>query len=101
MATIAALPLTHSWPIFEAASRLPLGGVVPHDPDQDLDLPSRTLLSIATPQIGVWHCDLRDNALRWSSAVYELFGIPEGEPVTRPLAVSLYLPDGREAMEQL
>ena len=99
MAMITALPLTHSWPIFEAAQRLPLGGVVPYDPD--LELPGQSTTLLTNPDIGIWYCDLRDNALRWSSAVYELFGLPQDEPVTRPLTLSMYLPDGREAMEQL
>jgi PAS domain-containing protein len=33
--------------------------------------------------------------------VHDLFGLPRGEPVCRPLAVSLYMPDAREGMEQM
>ncbi len=93
------LALTHSWPIYEAAHRLPLDGIVPFDPDGDATGLNPNLLDASG--IGVWYCDLQDNALRWSRAVYDLFGLPEDEALSRPLTLSLYLPESRIAMEQL
>lgn len=42
-----------------------------------------------------------DNAINWSPAVRDLFGLPHEEPLTRSLTVSLYLPESRLAMEAL
>jgi len=85
MFPIDHLPLTHSWPLYDAARHLPLeaqAGPVAMD-------------------IGLWHCDLATERLSWSAAVYGLFGLPPGEPVERPLAVSLYAGPSRVAMEAL
>jgi len=79
-----SLILSHSWPIYEAAERIPL-----------LARPGD-----ATP-VGRWTCLLETGALIWSPAVYALFGLPEDERLTRSLAVSLYLPESRRAMEEL
>lgn len=57
--------------------------------------------ALAERGIGLWHCDLSDNGLSWTSGVYDLFGVERGTAVPRSLAVSLYRPDSREAMEQL
>lgn len=73
------LPLNHSWPMFEAASRLARDG----------------------GPVGEWTCNLADNALTWSAEVYDLFGIPRDAPVTRAQAVALYCEASRAAMEQL
>lgn len=57
--------------------------------------------ALAERGIGLWHCDLNDNSLSWTGGVYDLFGIEQDIVVPRPLAISLYQPDSREAMEQL
>ena len=92
-----SLPLFHSWPLFDAASRMGLDGLnIFGLPDVD------TARLARQANIGVWSCDLQnDNALRWSSQVYALFGIPDGEHLTRSFAVSLYAPRSRAAMEML
>ena len=92
-----ALPLFHSWPLFDAAARMGL------DRLNILGLPDIEAARLAGQTgIGVWSCDLTDNdALRWSPQVYDLFGIPDGEHLTRSLAVSLYAPRSRAAMEEL
>lgn len=82
--------LTDSWPIYEAPLRLPL---VSRRPEARAALDAQG--------IGQWSCRLFDNALVWSRAVYELFGLPPDQPVDRGLAVSLYERDSRIAMEQL
>lgn len=99
MTPIEPLALTHSWPLYEAARRLSLDGIVPFDPD--IAMPGLEEDALAALGLGVWYCDLRDESLRWSKAVHDLFGIPQDEAPSRPLAVSLYLPDSRIAMEQL
>ncbi|HEX7858093.1 MAG TPA: PAS domain-containing protein [Sphingobium sp.] len=95
------LPLYHSWPLFEAPERFAVGGLLP--PDR---LPSPAALTpvedmLAARGIGVWECNLADNALLWTSGVYDLFGLPRGVVIERALSVSLYRPDSRRAMETL
>ena len=102
MNSLDPLPLIHSWPLFEAASRLDfarlgsaiaasaIDGQIADIVDADHDGPT-----------GVWSCELRDNRLSWSPAVHALFGIPKGEVLTRGLAVSCYGTHSRTAMEQL
>lgn len=102
------LPLHHSWPLYEAIPRLQLLGVVPmvvgKAPLAHADFAracKRIYDPLAARGFGVWDCDLRDERLTWSAGVYDLFGLPRGEAVTRTLAVSLYCPRSRAAMEQL
>ncbi|GAA4761157.1 hypothetical protein GCM10023219_01270 [Stakelama sediminis] len=51
--------------------------------------------------IGTWSCDLRDNRLVWSDAVYDLFGLERGSPIDRRDIVGLYRSGDRDIMEQL
>jgi PAS domain S-box-containing protein len=102
------LPLNHSWPLFEASDRLHLLGRVPLLVGQaplahtDFTQACRRIYDpLAARGFGVWDCDLRDSRLTWSAGVYDLFGLPRGEAVSRKLALSLYCPDSRHAMEQL
>jgi len=97
--TIVSLPLTHSWPIYEATLRLPLGHLL-----AEVDEPEVQPLAedpFGAQGIGIWQCDLRNNRLNWTPAVYELFGIPVDIEVHRALAVSLYVQESRSAMEEL
>lgn len=98
------LPLYHSWPLFESGVRLALG-----DDAEGIE-PGALLWAavgwaqedrLAARGMGLWDCDLADQSLRWSAGVYDLFGIPRGERVERPLAVSIYTERSRSAMEQL
>lgn len=57
--------------------------------------------ALAERGLGLWHCDLSDESLNWTGGVYDLFGLEREMIVPRPLAVSLYAPDSREAMERL
>jgi len=97
--SISPLPLTHSWPLYEAALRLPLGNLIAAV--DDIEPPPTVPDPFIEMGIGIWQCDLKDNALHWTAPVYELFGLPEDEPLDRALAVSLYLEDSRRAMEEL
>lgn len=100
MAAITSLPLMHSWPLYEAALRLPLGNGLADMEDGSAPM-SHVPDSFAAQGIGLWHCDLRDNALRWSPVVHELFGLPQDEPLDRALTVSRYMPASRREMEEL
>ena len=102
MNSLDPLPLIHSWPLFEATTRIDIArlgraiaasaidGEIADIADADDSRP-----------IGVWCCELRDNRLIWSPTVHALFGIPRGEVLTRGLAVSCYGTHSRTAMEQL
>ncbi len=98
------LPLFHSWPLFERARHFDLGWIdrrgvrVPRAsasplPDQAAEL--------ARLGAGLWECDLADDRLTWSDAVYDLFGFPRGAEVPRADAVACYCEGSRAAMERL
>ena len=81
---------SYSWPIYEAGVRMPyFTHAVPAGAPSDAQ------------GIGRWSCRLEDNMLRWSPAIYELFGLPIDQPLSRSRTVSLYLPESRDAMEEL
>jgi hypothetical protein len=87
------LPLHHSWPLYELREHLApilLDGRLASDDD-----------ALAERGLGLWHCDLADNRLNWTGGVYDIFGLERDSSVPRPLAVSLYVPDSRDAMERL
>ncbi len=93
MRPIEPLPLHHSWPLDALREQLPqvaLDGAI-----------ARSDAELARRGIGLWRCDLRDDRLSWTAGVYDIFGLERHSAVARPLAVSLYAPDSREAMETL
>jgi PAS domain-containing protein len=51
--------------------------------------------------IGRWECDLSRNRLTWSDEVYEIFGVPPGDRVSRDEAVTFYCEHSRAVMEGL
>jgi diguanylate cyclase (GGDEF)-like protein len=53
----------------------------------------------AAAGIGVWECRLRDEAIDWSSGVYDLFGIPRGTALSRGRALEHYPEASRRALE--
>ncbi len=93
-------PLAYSWPLFERDQRFDIGcafdwgNATATDFAIDAD-------ALAARGIGVWDCDLNDNSLTWSTAVYDLFGLPQGCRFPRATAVSLYAEPSRAAMEKL
>lgn len=98
-----ALPLSHSWPLFEQERHFALGDTFALD-----FAPGLTLSWIAdNPDltrmgIGWWTCDLADgDALSWTSAVYDIFGLPRGAMLSRPETVALYTEESRAKMERL
>lgn len=49
-------------------------------------------------RIGLWECDLRTEALRWTAGVYDLFGLPRDRPLDRRSTLSQYLPKSRSIL---
>jgi PAS domain-containing protein len=47
------------------------------------------------PLPAAWECDLATDGIRWSPGVYDLFGIPRGEPLTRDDVVAMYTPESQ------
>jgi PAS domain-containing protein len=97
------LPLHHSWPLFEQGRRFELGyvlGPAPH-PSARSAAPPADALSLARRGIGVWECDLSDNALAWSTGVYDIFGLPRDVHMRREETVALYEESSRAVMEHL
>ena len=54
----------------------------------------------ARASLGIWQCYLDGNILRWSSGVYDLFGIERGLPLIRDRIVAHYTEPSRAAMEE-
>jgi diguanylate cyclase (GGDEF)-like protein len=52
-------------------------------------------------KIGAWECDLKNEELTWTDAVYELFELPCGSPLRRVSTVEMYFDDSRRQMQQL
>ena len=97
------LQLHHSWPLFEREKRFELGQVIRPRAwfkSQSGD-DSIHGAELARRGIGLWACDLSDNSLTWSAAVYDIFGLQRGTAVRRDEAVGLYAEDSRAAMERL
>ncbi len=93
MRPIEPLPLHHSWPLLALAEHMApavLDATVAGDAD-----------GLADRGIGLWHCDLADDALRWSAGVHDIFGLPRGIIVSRERALAIYDPASREPMERL
>ncbi|WP_375197658.1 diguanylate cyclase [Sphingobium sp.] len=87
------LPLHHSWPLYALREHL-----APVMLDDRL---ARDDEALAERGLGLWHCNLADNSLNWTSGVYDIFGLERDMLVPRPLAVALYAPDSCAAMERL
>lgn len=92
----AALPLTHSWPLFERDRRFELGATF--DGTEVLrDAPPLCTIF----DVGRWECNLVDDRLSWSSAVYAIFGLPVGTAPVREEILPLYEEGSRALMEKL
>lgn len=48
--------------------------------------------------LGLWECSLPDESLRWTSGVYDLFGIPVDTPLDRRSIVAQYTPASRREL---
>lgn len=54
-----------------------------------------------SPLAAAWQCDLADDSLRWTSGVFELFGIAPGTRIDRRETVAMYTAESRELLERL
>lgn len=54
--------------------------------------PTRGEDALVRASAGLWECRLRDEALAWTSGVYDLFDIPRGARLHRPQVLELYEP---------
>ena len=93
------MPLHHSWPIFERARRFVLGQLLDGN---GVDLTSSADENyLARLGTGHWQCELPNDSLSWSDAVYDIFGLPRKSAVTRAEAVTFYCEHSRAVMERL
>lgn len=97
---IVPSPLTHSWPLVEERQRFDLG-LLFDAPAGALALPEFDSGLLAAQRIGLWECDLGDNALSWTAGVYDLFGLPRDAALERDEIAALYAEPSRAAMERL
>lgn len=95
-----ASPLTHSWPLFEQQQRFDLGCLLA-EPGDALAAPERDPRLLEAQGIGLWECNLEDNALSWTAGVFDLFGLPRGVAIERDEIAALYAESSRAAMERL
>lgn len=96
-----ALALDHSWPLYERDRHFALGATFEVGaggfPAAVADHPD-----LARMGIGLWTCDFADgDTLTWTSAVYDIFGLPRGAVLSRVEAAALYVEDSRAKMERL
>lgn len=94
-----ALPLHHSWPLFEQERHFDLGCIL-NCAVIDLVQP-RTIGDLGLHHAGCWECDLKDDSLTWSGGVFDIFGLPRGTPITRQETVAYYCEESRARMERL
>ena len=71
------------------------------DPDPGFDKTALMEHALALAGIGAWTCDLSDSSLRWTTGIYDLFGLPEDERIDRRETVSMYTEESRAIMEKL
>ncbi len=90
---------THACPVLERDCRFVLGRIIEGRSRLVADFVPRQGSLAAVP--GRWECDLVRNELTWSDEVYDLFGLPRAERVTRNEAVSFYCEHSRAVMEGL
>lgn len=57
--------------------------------------------SSAVAKIGVWQCNLHDNALVWTDTVYDIFDLPRGSKLDRSRIVDLYVPESAQELDRL
>ncbi len=56
---------------------------------------------VLPPMPAAWECDLKDDTLRWTPGVYELFGIDAGARIDRRAIVEMYTEESRELLGRL
>lgn len=93
-----AWPLLHTWPL---PTLLPVSGKANISPGTFASAPADLEQMPRLAKLGAWACDLRDNGLTWSAAVFDLFGFTRETQIERPDAIAIYGEESREAMELL
>ncbi|WP_294258639.1 PAS domain-containing protein [uncultured Sphingomonas sp.] len=53
------------------------------------------------PLPAAWECDLATDALRWAPGVYDLFGVPRSEPLSRDDVVGMYTPESQALLREV
>jgi hypothetical protein len=91
--------LLHDWPIHERVQTFELGFIINSPGSRLVELAAKEVLG--RNSAGWWECDLSDDSLTWTSGVYRIFGLPDGNRVARNEAVALYTEDSRAKMERL
>ncbi|TPG15727.1 hypothetical protein EAH84_00570 [Sphingomonas oligophenolica] len=94
------MALHHSWPMIERDQRFAWGVVHDELPEAFVSADPAHANDVLGA-IGTWECDLADNALRWSDAVYDIFDLPRRIALFRPDTLGLYREASRAAMERL
>ena len=94
------MPLTHSRPLFEQHQRFDLGCLLEERSDAPVASEHHPEL-LAARGIGLWECNLSDNALSWTDGVFDLFGLPRGAVLARDEIAALYAEPSRATMERL
>ncbi|HEV2572496.1 MAG TPA: diguanylate cyclase [Beijerinckiaceae bacterium] len=54
----------------------------------------------AAARIGVWECNLADEALTWTDQVYDLFELPRGAPLDRQNLLTFYTPESLRLLHE-
>lgn len=70
-------------------------------PDPRVDANALFARAAALAGVGVWSCQLADNALSWTSGVYDIFGLSPDQRIDRRDVVALYEEESRDVMERL
>jgi PAS domain-containing protein len=86
--------------LFEQQQRFDLGRLL-DEPSQARFVPDRHPEFLTAHGIGLWECNLPDNALNWTDGVFDLFGLPRGSVLARDEIAGLYAEPSRAAMERL
>jgi PAS domain S-box-containing protein len=92
--------LAHSLPVLERHQRFDQGTHFEWSHSVSLNMLAGQE-ALTAQGIGTWECDLSNNALTWSPAVYDLFGLPQGKAANRKKTVTLYREESRVKMERL
>jgi len=95
------LQLYQSWPLDARAEQFSLGRILDHDECALPPMHDANVAMLTMHGVGRWSCDLPDERLEWTDAVFDIFGLPRGAAVTRPEAAALYCEHSRAAMERL
>jgi hypothetical protein len=94
-----ALPLQHSWPLWERAVHFDLGHVL-NCAITDAIIPAQ-VGALGAHHVGLWECNLADSALVWSGGVYDIFGLQRDCQVTREQALAHYCEESLVKLEKL